>query len=84
MPQLTGSILRGHGGFDRRSSFLTIAEWIVPVVGGVPRIESFSEFLQSALTGLSAESSIFIIFLQFSFNSSWLGISPASFQTSRV
>ena len=22
MPQLTGSILRGHGGFDRRSSFL--------------------------------------------------------------
>jgi hypothetical protein len=47
--------------------FFTIAEWIVPVVGGVPRIESFSEFLQSALTGLSAESSIFVVFLQFTF-----------------
>jgi len=48
--------------------FFPIAGWIVPiVVGAVPRVEGFSEFLQNALTGLRMESVVFWMRLQLVF-----------------
>ena len=63
---------------------LAVAGLVVPViVGVVPRVEGFSEFLKNPLTGLTVQSVALLCVFNSYLRSMWSGFSPVSSKISR-